>query len=72
MGERLGVDLVSEPDQALVSDIAARIFADYWRSRNIQEQADRRDWPSVRRSVQGGSDGLDRLTQIAEGLLALA
>ena len=51
--------------------IAASIFADYWQSRNIQEPADRHDWAEVRRRVQGGDAGLDRLTQIADALLAL-
>jgi hypothetical protein len=68
-GQRIGVNLESTPDLALDPGIAAAVFASYWESRNIQEQADREDWVSVRRSVQGGSAGLGRLIQIAEALL---
>lgn len=71
-GSRLGVDLESSPNLALDPGVAGRIFAAYWAGRNIQEQADREDWPSVRRSVQGGTAGLDRLTQIAGALVASA
>ena len=72
MGTTLGIDLVGSPDLALDAETAARIFAVYWRNRNIQEQADREDWTAVRRSVQGGSAGLDRLTAIATVLLPVA
>jgi hypothetical protein len=72
MGRELGIDLVGNPDLALDASTAARIFAIYWRNRNIQAQADREDWPAVRRSVQGGSAGLDRLEAIAAALLSVA
>lgn len=69
-GQRIGVDLLNNPDLALDPGNAAAIFAAYWQDRDIQEQADRRDWPAVRKSVQGGSAGLDRLIMICEALLA--
>lgn len=50
---------------------AAQAFAVYWTDRDIQAMADRHDWRAVRRAVQGGSNGLDRLIQIADGLLSL-
>lgn len=68
-GDRLGIDLVGDPDLALEPDTAAAIFADYWRRRPLMEAADRGDWPAVRRLVQGGSDGLDRLIRVCEALL---
>ena len=71
VGERLGLPLVADPELALEPKTAAAIFADYWLSRNISEPADRHDWAEVRRRVQGGDAGLDRLTQIADALLAL-
>lgn len=70
-GEALGVDLASHPDLLLQPGFSAEAFAWYWQSRDIQEQADRRDWESVRRSVQGGSAGLDHLIEVTEGLLVL-
>ena len=58
-------------DQLMQPGPAAAAFAHYWAGRDIQAMADRRDWRAVRRAVQGGSDGLDRLILIADALLAL-
>lgn len=71
-GNLVGADLLNNPDLLLQPDISAKVFAQYWVSRNIQEQADREDWTSVRASVQGGSAGLSRLIQIANDLLNMA
>lgn len=68
-GNRLGVDLEGHPELALDPTIAARAFADYWLSRDIQSAADAFNWASVRKRVQGGSLGLERLVQIATALL---
>lgn len=72
-GDRIGVDLISDPDRAMAPTAAAAIFAWYWALArpSIPPAADRRDWPEVRRQVQGGSDGLERLVTIAEQLLAI-
>jgi hypothetical protein len=64
--------LVANPDLALEPGNAARIFAWFWGGRNLQSYADREDWREVRRRVQGGADGLDRLITIATRLLAIA
>jgi predicted chitinase len=56
-------------DQLMQPGPAAVAFAQYWAGRDIQSMADRHDWRAVRRAVQGGSDGLDRLIQIAEALV---
>jgi Chitinase class I len=72
MGQRLGIDLVGNPDLALDAQTAADVFAIYWRDRDIQAQADREDWAAVRRSVQGGSAGLGRVETSAAALLKIA
>jgi putative chitinase len=64
--------LVANPDLALEPGNAARIFAWFWAGRNLQAYADREDWRELRRLVQGGADGLDRLITIVTRLLALA
>lgn len=69
-GNYIGVDLVNNPDAALDPANAAGLFAWFWGSRNLQGIADRWDWTLVRSTVQGGSDGLPRLVQIANTLLA--
>lgn len=71
-GNIIGVDLVSNPELALDPTISANIAALFWLNRDIQTQADREDWTAVRASVQGGSNGLNRLISISTNLLAIA
>lgn len=74
VGTRLGLPLVGDPDLALDPGVAAQVFADYWQNHGrlnlILEACDREDWREVRRLVQGGSAGLDRLISITTALLA--
>jgi hypothetical protein len=68
-------DLVGNPDQALDPDIAAAVAALYFRDHaegGIPVAARAGDWREVRRLVQGGADGLDRLTTIAAALTGQA
>lgn len=71
-------DLVGNPDQALNADISAAVAALYFRDHGgdgqarIPKAAAAGDWTEVRRLVQGGSAGLDRLVQIANALTAPA
>jgi predicted chitinase len=67
-GERYGADLVGQPDLALDAAIASQVFADYWVARGIPAACERGDWPQVRKSVQGGSNGLDRLIAMVQRL----
>ena len=67
-GERLGIDLVGNPDLALDPGYAAKLFALYWSDRGIPAMCERGDWVGARRAVQGGTAGLDRLTQIVKRL----
>lgn len=71
-GDYLGVNLASDPDRALETDIAAAVFAWYWAVARpgIPRAADNHNWAEVRRLVQGGSSGLQRLTFICNALLA--
>lgn len=69
-GERIGVDLLGNPDAALDPHISARVLAEYWQQRDIQASADAHDWRSVRMQVLGGTDGLTRLAASCEALLA--
>jgi hypothetical protein len=63
-GDKLGVDLVSDPDRALEPEISARVLALFFKDRGVADAALAEDWPAVRRRVQGGSDKLDRLVAI--------
>lgn len=74
-------DLVGNPDNALNPDTSAAVAALYFRDHGgnglarIPEAARAGDWREVRRLVQGGDAGLDRLETIAallsDGAVAL-
>lgn len=68
------MDLAGDPGLACDPQIAALVFADYWRYHGrenmILDACNRRDWREVRRLVQGADHGLDRLIAICETLLA--
>lgn len=57
-GNKLGVDLETNPDLALRPDIAARIAAEYWKFWKIPDLARAGDWAGVNRKVAGGDTGL--------------
>jgi predicted chitinase len=69
-------DLVAHPENALDPDIAAAVLATYFRDHttaqgySIPEAAAAGDWTWVRRLVQGGTAGLDRLVAVAGELQA--
>ena len=78
-GIALGVDLLTDPDRALDPQIAADVLAWYWATKTIPSKDGRRswtlaqlcrerDWVWVRRAVQGGDAGLDRLQRIVAAL----
>lgn len=71
-GAALGLDMESNPDLALDPIVAAQVLAWYFNTHGggplIPEAARRGDWTEVRRLVQGGADGLDRLIAIATAL----
>ena len=72
------VDLIARPDDALDPDISAAVAALYFRDHttvqgySIPQAARAGDWEWVRRLVQGGTHGLDRLVAIASALDAYA
>lgn len=57
-GELLGVDLVANPDRALELDIAAEIFALFFKRHGCDAAANARDWIRVRQLVNGGKNAL--------------
>lgn len=67
-GNDLGVDLVSDPDRALDAEISARVLALFFDQHGVADAAREPDWGEVRRRVQGGHVGLDRLVAIVRAL----
>ena len=83
-GNRLGVDLVGNPDLALDPNVASQIFAVYFTDHRIRwlrapaplmncaDLARAGEWRGVRVAVNGGENGLDRFLQFVNGLSALS
>lgn len=65
LGQRLGVDLEGDPDQANDPQVAADILAAYLKDRESQIRAalDDGDLAQARRLVNGGQHGLSRFRQ---------
>lgn len=71
-GDLLGVDLLAHPDLALDPAISARVFAAYFKRRQVAEAAEAQDWFRVRVRVNGGSNGWDRFKDLVKQLQAAA
>jgi putative chitinase len=62
-GDLLQLDLVGNPDLAAEPETALRIACEYWRSRKINDCADKDDIVSVTKKINGGTNGIaDRRT----------
>jgi predicted chitinase len=67
-GQKLGIPLEAQPEQALKPDIAARILGRYFKDHGIATDARRQDWKSVRHKVNGGLNGFDRFSSLVARL----
>jgi hypothetical protein len=68
-GQRLGVDLCSNPERALEPETASKIFALYFQDRGVAAACRASDWRKVRRLVNGGYNGFTRFIGIVQELL---
>lgn len=62
-GEKIGVDLVSDPEQVSTDpkiSVAAACW--YWENRKINDNADKDDVVAVTKKINGGTHGLDDRT----------
>lgn len=57
-GQKLGLDLVGNPDLALDLEVSAKILAHYFKDKKIIEACLNQQWNRVRMLVNGG-DGID-------------
>ena len=64
-----GCDLEAHPEKALEPEISAAILAAYFAQRNLPAAAAIRDWPKVRRLVNGGLNGWAPFKTCVDGLL---
>lgn len=56
-GDKLGLDLLSNPDQALDPGVSSLIAVHYFLDRNIFDFCQEQDWLRVRKKVNGGTNG---------------
>ncbi len=57
-GERLGLDLVTQPEQAATPAVAFAVAGLYWRSNGLNELADAEDFVTITKRINGGTNGL--------------
>lgn len=57
-GAALGLDLLNHPELAETPEVAARIAAWFWQSRDLNTYADRGDFITITRRINGGLNGL--------------
>lgn len=56
-GQKVGVRLERRPSLALRPRVAAAVLAEYFKERAVGASADKGDWESVRKKVNGGLNG---------------
>ncbi len=60
-GDIIGVNLVGNPDMAMIPKVAAQALTEYFIEADVVSAARASDWAEVRRRVQGAYAGLDEL-----------
>ena len=68
-GQKLGLALEVKPELALDQQVAARVLAEYFNSRDIGASARKRDWRSVRKKVNGGLNGWSTFERAVQALV---
>ncbi len=58
-GQALGIDLEGNPERAKDPDVAFRVAAWFWSSRNLNTYADAGNFREVTRRINGGYNGLE-------------
>jgi len=62
-GQMLNLDLVNEPDRAADPEVAFRIAGAFWKSRGLNELADRQEFERITRRINGGLTGIEERRQ---------
>ena len=65
-GDALGVDLVADPELLEGTVLACRSAAWFWKSRDLSELADKGDFRSITKRINGGLNGWADRTQYWE------
>ncbi|CAB4124878.1 Glycoside hydrolase, family 19, catalytic [uncultured Caudovirales phage] len=66
MSEKIGVDLLKDPEKAADPSIALKIACEYWKSHKLNSLADADDIVKITKRINGGTNGLEaRKTDLA-------
>jgi putative chitinase len=58
-GDALNIDFIHSPDYVLVPKYAALTAGWYWNKRNLNKEADAKDFTGMTKKINGGTIGLD-------------
>lgn len=56
-GEKLGVDLIADPEQAATPEVGFRIAGQYWADHGLNELADEGRFDTITQRINGGQNG---------------
>ncbi len=71
-GDLLGIDLCADPARAATPEVAFATAGLYWQSNGLNELADTRDFVTITKRINGGTNGLaDRQMYYARALALL-
>ncbi len=65
-GDKLGVDIVTNPPLAATDAVAFRIAGCFWKQKGLNELADKQDFREITRRINGGFNGLADRKQFYE------
>lgn len=68
-GQKLGIDLVNNPDLALDTTVSAKVLSLYFKDRKVNEACNASDWRRVRVLVNGGLNGFPLFMQVVNSYL---
>ena len=58
-GNAIGIDLINDPEAAYDPVISLQVACEYWKSRNMNPDADHDDIVMITKKINGGTIGLD-------------
>jgi putative chitinase len=70
-GEMLDLDLVNEPGRAADPPVAFRVAGAFWKTRGLNELADRQEFERITRRINGGLTGIEERRTFYERARAL-
>lgn len=59
MTNKLGIDLIGNPELAATGEISVQTAMEYWKSHKLNEFADKDDVLTITKRINGGTNGLD-------------